>query len=153
MSMEHTEAFFNSFQSVMPQLGIEDILLNSIDELGNKAKTPEVACIIGIVGDMKGSVIYAMDIEAAKSISGTMMGGMELEEFDEIAQSAVSELGNMLAANACTELSYNNIKVDVSTPTLMLGNFSVSASAEHITRLNLSAAGLTFEIYLSLDRK
>ena len=152
MSMEHTEAFFNSFQGVMPQLGMEEVALVGIEELGNKVRTPEIACIIGIVGDFRGNVIYAMDTETAKQIAGIMMGGMELEEFDEIAQSAVSELGNMLAANACTELSYVGVKVDVSTPTLMIGTFSVSAAAERVTRMNLSAAGLPFEIYLALDR-
>jgi chemotaxis protein CheX len=151
--MEHTEAFFNAFQNVMPQLGLEDTVLIGIDEFGKKVRTPEIACIIGIVGDLRGSVIFAMDIDTAKTIAGTMMGGMELEEFDEIAQSAISELGNMLAANACTELSLVGVKVDVSTPTLMIGNFSVSAAAEHVTRMNLSAAGLPFEIYLSLDGK
>jgi chemotaxis protein CheX len=153
MSTEYAEAFYNSFQNVLPQLGIEDIRLLDIHDIGNQIHTPEVVCIIGIIGDLRGNVIYAMSAGAAKSIAGMMMGGMELEEFDEIAQSAIAELGNMLSGSACTEMSLLNITVDVSTPTLMTGTFSVSASAERITRLALSAAGLPFDIFLSLDKR
>lgn len=153
MNTEYSEAFFNSFQSVMPQLGIDDISLLDISEIGNQIHTPEVVCIIGIIGDLRGNVIFAMSADAAKKIAGTMMGGMELDDFDEIAQSAVSELGNMLASNACTELSLIKILVDVSTPTLMTGTFSVSASAQNVTRIALSAADFAFDIFLSLEKK
>jgi chemotaxis protein CheX len=153
MNTEYTEAFFNSFQSVMPQLGIEDIRLIDIEDVGNQIKAPDVVCIIGIIGDLRGNVIYAMNEATAKSIAGTMMGGMELEEFDEIAQSAISELGNMLAGGACTELSLLKITVDVSTPTLMIGSFVVSANAERVVRIELGADNLPFDIYLSLEKK
>lgn len=153
MSTEYSEAFYNAFQSVMPQLGIENISLLDIQDTGNQIHTPDIVCIIGIVGDLRGNVIFAMTTEAAKKIAGTMMGGMELDEFDEIAQSAISELGNMLAATACTELSQMNIKVDVSTPTLMIGTFSISASAERVTRIALNADNCDFDIFLSLDKR
>ena len=153
MNTEYSEAFFNSFQSVMPQLGIDDIKLIDISDIGNQIHTPEVVCIIGIIGDLRGNVIYAMSADAAKKIAGTMMGGMELDDFDEIAQSAISELGNMLAANACTELSYVSITVDVSTPTLMTGTFSVSANAQSVTRIDVNAGDIAFNIFLSLDKK
>lgn len=153
MNTEYTEAFFNSFQNVMPQLGIEDIQLVDIQDIEKQIHTPEVVCIIGIIGDLRGNVIYAMSGDAAKKIAGVMMGGMELDDFDEIAQSAISELGNMLAANACTELSLVNVKVDVSTPTLMTGTFTISASSERITRISLSMPDISFDIFLSLDKK
>jgi chemotaxis protein CheX len=153
MNTVYAEAFFNSFQGVMPQLGIEDIRLIDIQDIGNQIHTPEVVCIIGIIGDARGNVIYAMSNETARKIAGTMMGGMELDDFDEIAQSAVAELGNMLAGSACTELSMQNIKADVSTPTLMMGTFSVSASAERVTRIELTAADMPFDIFLSLEKR
>lgn len=153
MNTAYTEAFYNSFQNVLPQLGIEDIRLNDVIDIGKQIHTPEVVCIIGIIGDLRGNVIYATSADAAKKIAGTMMGGMELDELDEIAQSAFSELGNMLAANACTELSQMNIRVDVSTPTLMIGTFNVSANAEQVTRISLGAADFDFDIFLSLERR
>jgi len=153
MNKEYNDSFLNSFQNVMPQLGLEEIQLNGIQDIGNQIHTPEVVCIIGIIGDLRGNVIFAISADAAKKIAGIMMGGVELDEFDEIAQSAIAELGNMLAATACTELSNHGIKVDVSTPTLMTGTFSVSASAEKITRIALSVDAFSFDIFLSLEKK
>lgn len=153
MSTQYSEAFFNAFQSVMPQLGFESISLLDVQDTGKQIHTPDVVCIIGIVGDLRGNVIYAMSAEAAKKTAGIMMGGMELDDFDEIAQSAISELGNMLAATACTELSQIKINVDVSTPTLMIGTFNINASAERVTRVSLRADDADFDIFLSLDKK
>lgn len=153
MNTGYAEAFFNSFQCVMPQLGIENISLKDVADTSNQIHTPEVVCIIGIVGDLRGNIIYSMNAEAAKKIAGIMMGGMELDDFDEIAQSAISELGNMLAANACTELSTMNIRADVSTPTLMIGTFTINASSEQVTRIAVTADDSDFDIFLSLEKK
>ena len=153
MNNEYIEAFYNSFQSVMPQLGLEETRLNDIQDIGNQIHTPEVVCIIGIIGDLRGNVIFAISTAAAMKIAGTMMGGAELGDFDEIAQSAIAELGNMLAAPACTELSKSDIKVDVSTPTLMTGTFTVSAGGERITQIALNVGEFPFDIFLTLEKK
>ncbi len=153
MNTRYTETFYNSFQSVMPQLGIENIGLKDVSDTGNQIHSPEVVCIIGIVGDLRGNIIYAMNSETARKIAGIMMGGMELDDFDEIAQSAIAELGNMLAANACTELAAMSLRADVSTPTLMIGTFTINASAEQVTRIALTADDADVDIFLSLEKK
>ncbi len=153
MNNEYIEAFCNSFQSVMPQLGLEETRLNDIQDIGNQIHTPEVVCIIGMIGDLRGNVIFAISTATAMKIAGIMMGGTELDDFDEIAQSAIAELGNMLAATACTELSKINIKVDVSTPTLMTGTFTVSSGDERITRIAFNVGEFPFDIFLTLEKK
>lgn len=153
MNYEFSEAFSNSFINIMPQLGIEDIGLIDIEDCGNHIKTPGVVCIIGLIGDLKGNVIFAMHDECAKKIASDMMGGMEIEDFDDTAQSAISELGNMLAATSCTELSIAGLTVDVSTPTLMYGTFSVTASMDRVTQLTMKVADFPFYIYISLEKK
>jgi chemotaxis protein CheX len=93
-----------------------------------------------------------MDDAVALKVASTMMG-MPVESFDEMAQSAVSELGNMLAANACTEFAAGGVKADVSTPTLMYGSFSANASFDRVIRAQMSLDGSPFYIYVSLERK
>jgi chemotaxis protein CheX len=153
MKYEYAEMFCNSFLSIMPQLGIEDVGLTELLECGNQIETPGVVCIIGIIGDLKGNVIFAMDPDCAKQIASGMMGGMEVEDFDETAQSAIAELGNMLTGSACTELSVIGVTVDVSTPTLMYGTFSVSASFEHVIKIIMRVGALPFFIFVSLEKK
>ena len=153
MNYENSEPFCNSFMNILPQFGIENISLDDVQDCGNHIETPGVVCIIGLVGDLKGNVIFAMRADCAKKIASDMMGGMDVDDFDETAQSAIAELGNMLAATACTELSGLGMTVDVSTPTLMHGTFSVSASQDHVVKITMLVDAFPFYIYVSLQKK
>ncbi|QEY35224.1 chemotaxis protein CheX [Caproiciproducens galactitolivorans] len=153
MSNKYEEAFSNTFLNVMPQFGIESVTLERQTECGSKIDAPGVVCIIGVTGDLHGNVIFAMTDECAKMVASSMMGGMPILEFDEMAQSAISELGNMLAAGACTYLEIMGIKADISTPTLMHGDFVVQASFEQVTCLEMRINDMHFYIYVSLERK
>ena len=151
MNSKLIEPFINSFLNVMPQLGFEDVHQGSIEEMGKHIDSPGVIVILGVVGDLRGNVIYGMSEECAKKIASTMMMGMEVSEFDEMAQSAVSELSNMLTATASTEFTTLEITTDISTPTLMYGTFTASASFEHVIRLEMIAEDLPIYIYVSLE--
>jgi chemotaxis protein CheX len=154
MNKNIIEAFSNSFLNVMPQLGLMDVRLISEEECGKKINTPGVVIIIGIVGDLHGNIIFAMGENSAKMIASIMMGMSEpAEVFDEMSQSAVSELSNMLTANASIELAGNGITTDISTPTLMYGEFTTNASFESVIKIELLADGMPFYIYVSLEQK
>lgn len=66
---------------------------NSVESLG-------VTVIIGMTKDLRGSVAYNMSEATAMTIASTMMGGMPVAQFDELPQSAISELVNMVTANS-----------------------------------------------------
>jgi len=152
MNEEYAVPFSNAFLNVMPQLGMTDVKLIGIQECDKKITAPGVVVIIGITGDIHGNVIYSMSEDVAKKIASTMMG-MNAEEFDDIAQSAVSELSNMLSASGCTELAAQGINADISTPTLMYGKFNANASFDRVLRVEMLANGLPFFIYVSLEKK
>jgi chemotaxis protein CheX len=152
MNSELAQPFINSFLTIFPQIGFEDVHKVKIDEIGKNIESPGVNVIIGMVGDLKGNVIYGMCEDCAKTIASTMMMGMEVTEFDAMAQSAVSELCNMLTATASTEFTSMEIKTDISTPTLMYGNFTASASYEHVVRLEMQVLDFPFYIYFSLEK-
>lgn len=153
MNKEYFSAFSGAVADVMPQLGIMELATGKIRDYGKNVETCGVACIVGIIGDITGNVIYSMDEEGAKGIASAMMGGMEVTEFDEITQSAVSELGNMLAANACTGLSELGVSADISTPTLMQGTFTMSGSFESCTCIEMKVMEFRFDVYVSLETR
>jgi chemotaxis protein CheX len=152
MNKKFTEPFSNAFLNVMPQLGMSDAKLLREEECDRKINTPGVVVIIGITGDVHGNVIFALSEDSAKKIASTMMG-MPVEEFDDMAQSAVGELGNMLAASACTDFAGMGIKADISTPTLMYGVFNASASFDHVFHIELVADEMPFDIYVAIEQK
>jgi chemotaxis protein CheX len=151
MNSQFAEPFISSFLNVMPQLGFSDVHQGTTETVEKKIESPGVIVILGVVGDLRGNVIYGMSAECAKKVASTMMMGMEVAEFDEMAQSAVSELSNMLTATASTEFTTLGIKTDISTPTLMYGEFTACASFEHVLRLEVYAEDLPFYIYVSLE--
>jgi len=88
-----------------------------------------IVILIGITGDIKGQAMMSFDEETAFYIVSKMMGGMEVTELNEITRSALSELGNMILGNSATLLFNQGIKIDITPPTLMVGNnLSVSTN-------------------------
>ena len=138
------------FFHIMPQFGLEDVVQADVKECGKNIDTSGVVCIVGFIGDLTGNVIFSMSEDGAKGIASAMMGGMEVEEFDEITQSAVSELSNMLAANASTGLSELGLNTDISTPTLMKDVFTLSSSYENCTCIEMKVGEIRFGVYVSL---
>jgi chemotaxis protein CheX len=150
MDVKYVNPFIEAFHSVMPQLGFCDVQTGEMS-----AKTKEVAAtgvlvIVGIVGDVEGNVVYFTDIESAKKIASTMMMGAPVDEFDEMAESALSELTNMLTATATTVLASSGITADISTPTLLHGeNVCVKMNAGPILCVRLLADNIPIEINIS----
>lgn len=151
MEVKYINPFLNSFGNIIPQLGLNNIEKKGIKIKSKHIESPGVAIIVGLVGDIKGNIIYGMNEENAKKIASIMMMGMPVDEFDELAQSAISELSNMLTANAATNFSHEGINVDISTPTLIKGNFVANVTTENVISVMLSLDGMEVEVNISLN--
>jgi|SRR5690606_34525630 len=75
---------------------------------------------IGISGHMKGDIVFGLHEEVALRLVSAMMGGFQITQLDEISQSAISELGNMISGNASTMLYNQGVKVDITPPKIVL---------------------------------
>jgi len=82
----------------------------------------DVIIMIGVVGKIRGQVCLEMTFDTAMKIASTMMGGFMVDDMDEISNSAISELGNMIMGNTCTIFSTNEIFIDITPPTLLSGD-------------------------------
>lgn len=150
MDVKYLNPVIESFQNVMPQLGFDKIEKKGISLKGNLIESPGVVIIIGLIGDLKGNIIYGLSIDDAKKIASTMMMGMPVNDFDELAQSAISELVNMLTANVATNFSKDNIIVDISTPTLVQGVFTANASTDQVICVTLDVNGISVDANISI---
>ncbi len=81
--------------------------------------------IIGFTGKMKGQVMISFEHDVALDIASKMIM-MPLEELDDFAKSAISELGNMILGNAATIFSTQGINIDITPPTIGTGTMSFS---------------------------
>jgi chemotaxis protein CheX len=105
-------------------------------------KTPfhldEVVLVVGVTGEIKGQVIISTKLEVAKRIASKMMMGMPVDELNDMAKSAISELGNMIMGNTATLIANEGISVDITPPTLMLGkDISLSFNSSQTIELPL----------------
>nr|WP_247681932.1 chemotaxis protein CheX [Paenibacillus sp. Marseille-P2973] len=71
---------------------------------------------IDMTGYFSGMVMFGLKETVALRIVSAMMGGFVLTEMDEMGQSAISELGNMISGNASTILSNQGYVVDITPP-------------------------------------
>ena len=154
MDVKHINPFLDSILTIMPQLGFKDIKKQGISIKDNQIKSLGVMLTVGIVGDIKGNVIYGMSIDSAKQIASIMMMGATVDEFDEIPQSALSELSNMLTANAGINFSNMGININISTPALMYGSdFEVKMNVDKILCIQLLIGDIPMEVNIGIEQR
>lgn len=151
MDVKFINPFIESFIYVMPELGFEDVKMGGMSTKEKNITASGVLIILGVVGAVRGNVVYTIDKEAAKRIATTMMGA-PVDEFDDMASSAISELTNMLTANAATAFSKNGIIIDISTPSMLQGeDISINMSSDAVLCLHLLADDIPIEINIAFD--
>lgn len=152
MDVKYVNPFMESFKTIMPQLGFGTIQKGRLEAKGKELVASGIVIIVGIVGAIKGNVVYTMNMEDAKKVVSKMMMGMPVTEIDAMAKSALSELANMLSANAATCFSNIGILVDISTPTLLQGNaVSIGMSSSHVLCLQLLADDIPIDINIAFE--
>lgn len=83
----------------------------------------EIGVLVGMLGQVPGRLI--VDGSAKTFINlAQLMFGMALE--GDLLESFVGEFGNMVAGNTATNLSKISISVDISPPTVIIGQSKIS---------------------------
>lgn len=104
--------------------------------------------LIGITGDIKGKLILAGETSIFGSI-GEVMFGMPLE--GEMLISFSGELGNMIAGGMATNIAEQGITTDITSPTVLQGNTTLSGYDKAIHTIARFDGGGEMDIYLLLD--
>ena len=152
MDVKMINPFIGAVTGIMPQIGFKSVSRKGISLKDKKFIVNGVVLTLGIVGDKKGNVVYSIDMEGAKKIASTMMMGMPVDELDEMAKSALSELSNMLTANASINFSNDGINVDISVPTMMFGEeIEVNLQKDNIICIEFDIDGISLHVNIALD--
>jgi chemotaxis protein CheX len=122
MKAEYINPFIQAAQGVFKTLLDIDAKLGKIYLKSSQFSVSDMIIMIGVVGEIRGQVCLELTSETAGKIASTMMGGIQVVDMDEIATSAIAELGNMIMGNTCTIFSKNKIKIDITPPTILRGD-------------------------------
>lgn len=142
-----------AFKEVLPQIGIQNVEKKGIALSSSVFTYTGVLLNIAVVGSIKGVILIGMEEKHAKKFASKMMMGMELAAFDELAQSAISEMGNMVCANACTQFSKSDVSgLDISPPTLLMSHESgkVTIPVPKTVVIDLLCDDIPVKLYVGL---
>lgn len=123
MNVEYINPFIEASQTVLKSIANMDSSLGKIYLKTSPNSSDTLAIAIGLMGDLKGQVVFSMNITVACKIASAMMMGMQVSELDEISKSAVTEAANMILGNAATILYRKGVKIDITPPALFMGDY------------------------------
>ncbi|MBP5447296.1 MAG: chemotaxis protein CheX [Treponema sp.] len=112
-----------------------------------------VAALVGLAGDVEGRVLFDMTYETALNLA-SKMNGETLTQFDDLAKATISELANLITAQAVTKLHELGFKFDLTPPTLFAGEkmeiAALPGSAQNVEALIVPLISECGEIELNV---
>ena len=121
MKAEHINLVLEATQSVLENMVGLKPDKGALDAKDNHFFAEKVISYIGVTGELEGFIYFSMDEATAREVAGEM-AGMELEDFNEMARSAVGELANIIIGQATTNLSDQGHQCDITPPSITTGN-------------------------------
>lgn len=154
INVQYVNPFIQATQSVLEMVCQVKPTLGSLYVKESPFSGENVAIILGVVGDIKGQVIFTMKTDTGCYIASKMMMGMPVAELDEMAKSAISELTNMILGNTATLFFNNGMSIDITPPSLLMGdNMQISTVKTKAICIPLQFEEHTMEIEIAIQEK
>ena len=153
MDAKLVNPIIDAFIEVMPQMGFpmprrQRIYLQDRNVISNG-----VVLVVGFTRQMQGKVVYNMTADTARYIASTMMLGVPVERFNDLAQSALREMSNMPTARAATYFTQLGVDVDITTPQLTIEeDYTIKISDAQYLTVEMEVGGHKVEIALAVER-
>lgn len=152
MNAKFINPFLVAVDSILKQFGVADIRRGAVAVKDEMVIEQDVTTFVGIVGDLRGNVAYCFSTETAKKLASAMMMGMPVPELDEMSRSAIAELANVIAGHAASNLAEEQVKVDITPPSMIVGEeiFMVLSSVRTLIVTFETALG-PVEVHICLE--
>ena len=124
MKADVMQAFMGAARDVLSQEMGEPVEPQKMTLQGRPYETKDVTVLIGLAQDLEGAVILSMEMETALQYVAHIMGE-PVEELDELAQSGIGELANVIAGRAGAHLGEKGYQTVISPPTIIIGRGTV----------------------------
>jgi len=126
MRVEYINPFVESAYNVLSEVIGPDIKRGDLYLKSTTQPVMGVAAIVGLAGDVEGRVLFDMSIKTAISVA-SKMNGEQLGSLDELGKATITELANMITAQAVTKLHELGFQFDLTPPAIITGeNMEVS---------------------------
>ena len=120
MRVEYINPFVETAFSVLSEVLGGEVKRGDLYLKSTSQPVMGVAALVGLAGDVEGRVLFDMTIDTAIKIASTM--NMEqLTSFDDLAKATITELANLITAQAVTKLHDLGFRFDLTPPALFTG--------------------------------
>ncbi len=120
MKVQLVNPFFDAAAQIIAQETNAAAARGSLRVEGNPCTTEDVTAVVGISGSVRGSMYLSMSRDTALALVSRMLG-QPVADFDELAQSGIAELANVIAGTASTTLSTLGQEATITPPLMLLG--------------------------------
>lgn len=127
LNAEHINPFLIAATKILKDMCFIDTKIGRPFVKNISFQDDTVVIMIGVAGELKGQVMVALANDVACDIASKMCM-MPITQMDELSKSAICELGNMMMGNAATVFSTKGIGIDITPPTLCVGNVNIHTS-------------------------
>ncbi|HAQ40121.1 MAG TPA: chemotaxis protein CheX [Clostridiales bacterium] len=117
---------FEAAQDVFKLMFDVDIEKGVMKIVSDMLGSNDANVVLGVTGDLKGSVIFGFPNDMALEMV-RIMSGMEIDEIDGFVSSALGEVANIIGGNALTILAENNCICDIVPPQIFVGEYKTAS--------------------------
>jgi len=120
MRVEYINPFVETAYSILKEVLGGEVERGSLYLKSTSQPVMGVAALVGLAGDVEGRVLFDMTIDTALKIA-SRMNMEELTSFDDLAKATITELANLITAQAVTKLHDLGFRFDLTPPALFTG--------------------------------
>lgn len=120
MRVEYINPFVEAAYNILCEVLGDEVQRGGIYLKSTSMPVMGVAALVGLAGDVEGRVLFDMSLDTAMKIA-SKMNMEELPAFDELAKATITELANLITAQAVTKLHDLGFKFDLTPPALFTG--------------------------------
>jgi chemotaxis protein CheX len=130
MRVEYINPFVEAAFNVLKEVLNTDVKRGDLYLKSSTMSIMGVAALVGLAGDVEGRVLFDMTKETALAVAGAM-NGEEFATLDDMVKATITELANMITAQAVTKLHDLGFKFDLTPPALFTGeNMEIANNLE-----------------------
>jgi chemotaxis protein CheX len=148
MKVEFLNPFIAAAASVLQQEVGTDVSRGPIRVQKGLFVSSDVTVLISLVGRVQGTVLLYMSYETAQALVSAILG-QAFDAFDELAQSGIAELANVITGLSSTKLAEVGYASIISVPMLIIGKGS-RVSTLNMERISIPLITNVGEIGLDL---
>jgi chemotaxis protein CheX len=126
MRVEYINPFVEAAFNVLSEVLSVEIRRGNLYLKSATKSVMGVAAIVGLTGEVEGRVLFDMSKDTAMKVASAM-NMEEFKELNDLAKATITELANMITAQAVTKLHDLGFRFDLTPPALITGdNMEVS---------------------------